>query len=134
MHNMVELTERRLGFGFGLLGGVMILLGALVSVVVGTVDLVARHPYGALGAVSAALILAVVGGLALFFAYLGHREWSGRPLATGILLVVVAVIGWAVLGLAGNVITLIGVIFVLLAGVLFLIEPTRNAVSTAVAS
>jgi hypothetical protein len=134
MHNMVELTERRLGYGFGLLGGALVLLGALVSFVAGTVALVARHPYGALGTMSAAVVLLVVGGIALFFAYLGHRDWSSRPLPSGILLVVLAVIGWAVLGLGANVIALVGLLFVFLAGVLFLIEPTLHAVSTAVAS
>jgi CHASE2 domain-containing sensor protein len=83
---------------------------------------------------SAAVILFVVGGLALFFAYLGHKAWSDRPLASGILLVLLAGIGWLVLGLGGNVIALIGALFVFLAGVLMLIEPARHAVSAAVTS
>lgn len=134
MQKMVELTERRLGYGFGLLGGGLILLGALVSVVTGTVDFVTQHMFGALGAMSAAVILFVVGGLALFFAYLGHKAWSDRPLVSGILLVLLAGIGWLALGLGANVIALVGALFVFLAGVLFLIEPTRHAVSTAVTS
>jgi hypothetical protein len=134
MQKMVELTERRLGYGFGLLGGGLILLGALLSVVTGAIDLVARHPFGALGAMSGAVVLFVVGGLALFFAYLGHGAWRDRPLASGILLVLLAGVGWLVLGLGGNVIALIGALFVFLAGVLMLIEPTRHAVSAAVAS
>jgi hypothetical protein len=134
MQKMVELTERRLGYGFGLLGGGLILVGALLSLAVGTVDLVARHPYGALGALSGAVILLVVGGLALFFAYVGHGAWRDRPLASGILLVLLAGIGWLVLGLGANVVALVGALFVFLAGVLYLIEPTRHAISTAVAS
>jgi hypothetical protein len=134
MQKMVELTERRLGYGFGLLGGGLILVGALLSFVVGTVDLVVRQPYGALGALSGAVILLVVGGLALFFAYLGHGAWRDRPLASGILLVLLAGIGWLVLGLGANVVALVGALFVFLAGVLYLIEPTRHAISTAVAS
>lgn len=134
MHKMVELTERRLGYGFGLLGGGLILVGALLSFVVGTVDLVVRHPFGAFGALSGAVILLVVGGLALFFAYLGHGAWRDRPLASGILLVLLAGIGWLVLGLGANVVALVGALFVFLAGVLYLIEPTRHAISTAVAS
>lgn len=131
---MVELTERRLGYGFGLLGGALFLVGALVSVVSGTLDFVVRHPFGALGAMSQAVVLFVVGGLALFFAYLGHRTWSDRPLVSGVLLVLVAGVGWIVLGLGANVIALVGALFVFLAGVLYLIEPTRHAVSAAVAS
>jgi hypothetical protein len=134
MQKMVELTERKLGYGFGLLGGVLILLGALLSWTTGAIDLIAHHPFGALGAMSAAVILFVVGGLALFFAYLGHKAWSDRPLVSGILLVLLAGIGWLVLGLGGNVIALIGALFVFLAGVLMLIEPARHAVSAAVTS
>jgi hypothetical protein len=131
---MVELTERRLGYGFGLLGGGLILVGALLSFVVGAVDLVARYPYGAIGMLTGAVILLVIGGLALFFAYLGHGAWSSRPLASGILLVLLAAIGWLVLGLGTNVVALVGALFVFLAGVLYLIEPTRHAISTVVAS
>jgi hypothetical protein len=134
MQKMVELTERKLGYGFGLLGGALFLLGALVSIAVGTLDLVIRHPFGALGAMSEAVVLLVVGGLALLFAYLGHRAWSDRPLVSGVLLVLLAGIGWAALGFGDNVIALVGALFVFLAGVLFLIEPTRHAVATAVAS
>jgi hypothetical protein len=134
MQKMVELTERRLGYGFGLLGGGLVLIGALINSIVGLVDLVARHPFGALGALSGALILLVVGALALFFAYLGHGAWSDRPFASGILLVVLAAIGWLELGLGANVVALVGALFVFLAGVLYLIEPTRHAISTAVAS
>jgi hypothetical protein len=110
----------------------MILLGALISLVVGTVDLVVGRPFGAAGEASAAVVLFVVGGLALFFTYLGHRAWSDRPIASGILLVLLAVVGWAVLGLGANVIALIGALFVFLAGVLFLIEPTKRVVTAAV--
>jgi hypothetical protein len=134
MQKMVELTERRIGYGFGLLGGLLILVGALWNLVLGTVAVVTRHPYIAVGAYTGTVVLFVVGGLALFFAYLGHGAWRDRSLASGILLVLLAGIGWLVLGLGANVFALIGGLFVFLAGVLYLIEPTRHAVSAAVAS
>jgi hypothetical protein len=134
MQKMVELTERRLGFGFGLLGGALILLGALMNVLAGTVVFVTHHPYVALGLATGAVILFVVGGLALLFAYLGHRARNNLSLASGIVLVLLAGVGWLLLGLGTNVIVLVGALFVFLAGVLFLIVPTRHAVSTAVAS
>jgi hypothetical protein len=130
---MAEITEQKLGFGFGVLGGALVALGGLLSLVLGTIDLVVGRPFGAIGAVSEAVILFVVGGLAMFFAWIGHREWSNRPFASGVLLVMVAVIGWAVLGLGANLIALIGSLFVFLAGVLFLLEPAKKVV-TAVAS
>jgi hypothetical protein len=131
---MSNLSERRLGYGFGLLGGGLILLGSLVSVLVGVVDLALGRPYGALSSVSLAAILFVVGGLAMFFAWLARHDWGDRPLASGVLLVVIAVVGWAFLGLGENVISLIGSLFVLLGGVLFLVEPATRAAHSVVAA
>jgi hypothetical protein len=127
---MRDLTERRLGWGFGLLGGVLIMIGAIVSGLVGTFDLAMGRFAGALGAGSEAVLLFAVGALALFFAYLAHRPWSDRPLIVGILLVVIAAIGWGVTGLGGNVIALLGALFVFLAGLLFLLQPALSGVKT----
>lgn len=131
---MSELTEQRLGYGFGLLGGVLIALGGLVSLLIGAADLILGRPLGALGAASEAVVLFVVGGLAIFFAWLGRHEWSSRPLAGGILLVVLAVLGWIVVGVAGDLLALIGSLFVFLAGVLYLLEPAKKAVRAAVSA
>jgi hypothetical protein len=127
---MSDLTERRLGWAFGLVGGVLIVVGALVSAFVGSFDLAMGRFAGALGAGSEAVLLFAVGALALFFAYLAHRPWSDRPLIAGILLVVIAVIGWGVTGLGGNVVALLGALFVFLAGLLFLLQPALSGVKT----
>ncbi len=71
----------------------------------------------------------MVGALVLMFAHLGEHSWKERPLASGVMLVVLAVIGWAVLGMGANVLALVGGIFALLAGVLYLIEPAHRATS-----
>ncbi len=131
---MADLTEQRLGYGFGLLGGLLIAIGGLVSLAVGTADLVLGRSLGALSAGSEAVVLFVVGGLAIFFAWLGHRDWSSRPLASGILLVVMAFLAWVVVGVGANLVALIGSLFVFLAGVLFLIEPAKKAVNTVVSA
>ena len=131
---MTELTEQRLGFGFGVLGGVLIALGALVALVVGTVDLVVGRPFGALGAATEAVLLFVVGGLAMFFAYLAHRDWSAHPLTSGVMLLVTALIAWIVIGIGGNLLALVGSLFVLMAGILYLVEPTKRAASAIVSA
>jgi len=131
---MVELSEQRLGCGFGLLGGALIALGGLASLIVGTADLILGRPYGAIGAASNAVVLFVVGGLAMFFAWLAHHDWRSRPLASGILLVVLAVIGWAIVGIDSSLLALIGSLFAFLAGVLFLIEPAKQAAAAVVSS
>lgn len=131
---MAELTEQRLGYGFGVLGGVLIALGGLVSLVVGAADLILGRPFGALSAASDAVVLFVLGALAIFFAWLGRRDWSSRPLASGVLLVVLAALGWIVVGVGAELLPLIGSVFVFLAGVLFLLEPAKKAVGAIVSS
>lgn len=127
---MTDLTERKLGWGFGLLGGLLIAVGAIVSVFVGTIDLASGRVGGALYAGSEAILLFAIGALALFFSYLAHRPWSDRPIVAGILLVVIAVIGWGATGFGGSVIALLGALFVFLAGLLFLLQPTLSGVKS----
>jgi hypothetical protein len=125
---MSDLTERRLGWGLGVLGGLLIIVAAIVSVLVSTADLVTGRPMGALSAASEATLLFVVGILAALFSYLAYRPWQEHPVSAGVLLVVLAIVGWAVLGLGGSVLALVGALLVLLAGLLFLVQP---AVTTA---
>ena len=126
---MTDWTEQRLGYAFGLVGGLLFLLGALVALALGTVDLVKGHTFGALDAWAETIVLIVVGGLTMFFAYLGHRTWRDRPLAAGLLLVVLAALGWAVLGLGANLLAIVGALFAFLAGILYLVGPVRSTVS-----
>jgi hypothetical protein len=125
-----NLTERRLGYGFGLLGGALILFGSLVSLLVGIVDLAVGRPLAAIGSVNLAGVLLVVGALTLFVTWLAYHEWKDRPLSGGVLLVVLAAVGWALLGLGENVISLIGALFVFVGGVLLLVDPAQRAVAT----
>jgi len=131
---MAEMTEQRLGYGFGLLGGALIALGGLVSLIVGTADLLLGRPTGAIGAASNAVVLFVIGGLAMFFAWLARHDWKERPLTSGILLVVLAVVGWALVGIDASLLALIGSLFAFLAGVLFLIQPAKRAAELVVAA
>jgi hypothetical protein len=134
MHKMTDLTERRLGWGFGLLGAVLIVVGGLVAVIVAVADAVTGHSSGALALGTSAVVLFVVGALAAFFAYLGYRSWSDRPLVCGVLLVVIAVVGLLALGLGANVVALVGALFVFLAGVLYAVGPTIDGARRALAT
>ena len=131
---MTDLTERNLGYGFGLLGGLLIVIGAIVALMTGVADLVLSHPFATINAWSESVVLFVVGALALFFAYLGQHSWRDRGLVSGIMMVVVAVLGWTVLGLGTNLVALVGAIFVLLSGILYLVEPTKRVVHEVAAS
>lgn len=125
---MVSPTEKGIGYGFGLLGGLLIALGAVVAFAVGTANAIIGHPMAAVSMLSESIVLLVVGALAVFFAYLGAHAWRDRPITSGVMLVVIALLGWGLLGLGSNVIALVGAILVFLAGILYLVEPTKRAV------
>ncbi|HTX63554.1 MAG TPA: hypothetical protein VMD28_07920 [Acidimicrobiales bacterium] len=126
---MENTTERAIGHLFGLLGGLLILVGGVFAVAAGFVDLALGRVIGAAGALGGAVVLFVVGALVLFFAHMGENGWKDRPVTTGVLLVVLAAVGWAALGLGANLLALVGGIFALVAGVLYLIEPAQHAVT-----
>ena len=131
---MTNLTEHRVAYALGLLGAGLVLLGSLVSLFLGLVDLAVGRPLGALASGGTAIVLFVVGGLALLFAYLAHTEWTDRPLSGGVALVGLSLVGWLFLGLGANVLTIVGGLFVFLGGVLFAIEPAKRFVPTGAAA
>lgn len=131
---MAELTEGRLGFGFGLIGGLLFLVGALVALGVGIVELAAGRYNGAVASWAETVLLFVFGGLAIFFAYIGDHEWKARPFAAGLLLLVIGVLGWASVGLGASLLGIIGGVFVVLAGVLYMVQPMSQAFRTAITS
>jgi hypothetical protein len=126
---METTTERGIGHIFGLVAGLLVAVGGLIALLFAVANTVLGHPYSAVAAGSEAIVLFVVGGLILLFTHLGEHAWKDRPLTTGVLLVVLAVVGWATLGYGSNVVALIGGLFALVAGVLYLIEPTKRAAS-----
>ena len=107
---MSTITERTLGLGFSVLGGILIVVAALVALAVGITDVALGRSFEAMNAATEAVVLLVIGGLALFFGYLARKDWKERPFAAGILLIVTALIGWGVLGLGANFVALIGAI------------------------
>jgi hypothetical protein len=128
-------SERSVAHLFGIVGGVLIWIGGLLAAAFGVVDVALGRPFGVeVAALSEAILLFVVGGLVLLFTHFSRTIWSDRPLTSGILLVVLAVLGWALLGLGGSLPALIGGLFALLAGVLYLVEPTRRAAHSVAAT
>lgn len=128
-------SERGLGHLFGVLGGVLIGIGGLVAAISGVAHQFLGQPFAyEVAALTEAILLFVVAGLVLLFTHRGSIAGQARGLSSGILLVILAVIGWGVLGLAGNVLGLVGALFAFLAGLLYLIEPTRRAAHAVLAS
>lgn len=131
---MDHASEREMGHLFGLIGGILVVAGGLFSAAVGVTDLVLGHVATAAAALGGSAVLFVVGGMILFFAYLADHGWQRRPLACGAVLVVLAGVSWAAIGFGSGALALIGGIFALLAGVLYLVEPAERAASAIAAS
>jgi len=131
---MQDTSERAIAHLLGVVGGLLIVVGGVVAGALGLADLVLGRPFAGAGALSEAIVLFVVGALVLLFAHLGGHGWRDRPVASGAMLVVLAVVGWIALGLGSNLVALVGGLLALVAGVLFLIEPTQRAAKALVAS
>jgi hypothetical protein len=131
----METSERGIGHLFGLVGGALIVVGGVIAAAIGVVDAALGHGIGSIVAAwSEAILLFVVGGLVFLFAHLGDHGWKDRAFATGVILIVLALVGWTVLGLGANLVALVGGLFALLAGILYLIEPTQRGWKALVAS
>ncbi len=126
---MVDLNEQRVAGLLGYLGAGLFVLGGLLAIVSGSIALMGGRVYGAFDLWGESLLLLALGGITGFFAWLGRHDWSARPGTSGVMLVLVAVIGIVTLGFGANVLGLLGVVFAVLAGALFLIRPTGRVLS-----
>jgi hypothetical protein len=68
--------------------------------------------------------------LVLVFAHLGEHAWKDKPGTTGLILLVLALVGWIGLGVGSNVVSLVGALLTVVGGVLYLIGPTHRVVSS----
>jgi hypothetical protein len=123
-------TERSLGHVLALVGGVLIGLGAIVAFLFGSAELLIGHLMMGVGAIAEAFVLLVMAALVLVFAHLGEHAWKDKPGTNGLILVVLALVGWIGLGVGSNVVSLVGALLVVLAGVLYLIGPTHRVAAS----
>jgi hypothetical protein len=113
--------ERRLAFAFGIIGAILLGVAALISLadVIGLA--LQGRPYDRISGDLAQFVLDVVLALlVVVFSAMGRPRFVGRPVASGVVLIVIAVAGWLVLGLADSLLGLVAGLFTLIAGVLFL--------------
>lgn len=113
--------ERGIGAALGLIGAVLFFFEAFLDLVRGVVYLALGHGMHSFGPFDEALLLIVVGILVAVFAVMGGVRPGDRSLLSGAVLVVVALVGWLALGFGTGVLALLGSVFVLLAGVVFLV-------------
>jgi hypothetical protein len=119
---MASGSDRGVAAVFGLLGAVLLVLDGVIGLVSGVVYLALRRNEAALGSVDQGIILVVLGIVIAFFALIGRPRTRDRAVASGVVLVVIAFFAWLALGLGTGVLALLGLIFVLISGVLFLVS------------
>lgn len=119
-----ELTadgDRRLALIFGVIGAVLLVAAAAIRLLVGVVLLATGHQLDALGSVNEAVVFLVVGLIIGFFSILGRSRGADRSVTVGVVLIVLALVGWLALGFGSSVLAILGAVFTLIAGILFLV-------------
>jgi hypothetical protein len=114
-------SDRRLGLTFGVIAAALLVVDAFLRLLFGVVLLASGHAHAAAGSVGGAVIFLVVGLLIGLFAVLGRTRDSERSLAAGVILIVLALVGWLALGFGGSLLAILAAVFALIAGILFLV-------------
>lgn len=118
---MVEAGDRRIGSLFGILGAILLGASGLLEGIRGVVDLAIGRGSGAFTPIEGALVLIVFALIVGFFSILGRSPTGDRSLLAGGVLIVLALVGWLLLGTATGVLALLGTLCALVAGVVFLL-------------
>ncbi len=118
---MSAATDHRVASLFGLLAAALLVVQGILDLVSGVVYLAVGHGGRAFGSLDESLILIVVGLIVAFFAVTGRSRANERSLGTGVVLVVLALVGWLILGFGGTVLGLLGTVLILVSGVVFLV-------------
>jgi len=113
--------DRRLALIFGVVAAVLLVADALLRFLVGVAFLVTGKNFQALGSASEAVIFLVVGLIIGFFAVLGRTRDADRSLAVGVILIVLAIVGWLALGFSSSLLAILAAVFTLISGILFLV-------------
>ncbi|MFZ3355488.1 MAG: hypothetical protein WA549_01860 [Thermoplasmata archaeon] len=118
---MTYRSERPLGLLFGLLGAVLLILDGIFDFFKGAFFLAIHRAGASYSAIDQAIIFIVVGLIAGFFAVLGRSRWGDESLAAGVILVVIAAVGWIAFGFASGVLALLASLCLLIGGILYLV-------------
>lgn len=112
--------ERRLAMIFGFAGALLLVLEGLLELLTGVVLVAVGHGLRALASWEHAFVVILVGVIVGFFASYGRSRTGDRSVAAGVVLLVIALLGWLALGLTGGLLGLLGTLLVVISGVLFL--------------
>ncbi|HXW67661.1 MAG TPA: hypothetical protein VEL82_07300 [Thermoplasmata archaeon] len=113
--------DRDIAFILGALAALLLILAGGLRLVLGFAFLATGTPHLGLGELGSALVFIVLGLLVGFFAILGRSRGAERSLAVGVVLIVLAIVGWLGLGFAGSILALLAAVLALVAGILFVV-------------
>jgi len=119
---MAGSSDRYIGAVFGILGAVLLFVEAILDLVRGVVYLAFGHGVRAFGPFDQAIVLLVIGAIVAVFSMLGGSRREDRGVLAGAVLVVLALVGWLLLGFGTGVLALLASILVLIAGIVFLVS------------
>jgi len=107
---------------FGVLAALLFVIAGIAAFVGGFVSLAIGAGGLALNQWARSVLFVVVGLIVGLFAVLGHSRDRDRTLASGAVLVVVAIVGWFGLGFGGELLALVASLFGLISGILYLVS------------
>jgi len=113
---------RNLAWLLGLLAALFLVFAGIIDFVGGFVFLALGLGGHALGSWARSVVYVVVGLLFGLFAMVGRSGPADRALGAGVVLVVLAVVGWLGLGFGGELLALLAALFALISGILFLVS------------
>jgi hypothetical protein len=119
---MDDPRDRRVAGLLGLLAAVLIGLDGLLDLARGLFSLAVGRVGPAYFPFDQGVILVAVALLVAAFSVMGGLRRDGRSTVAGVVLLVVVVVGWLALGLGSGLLSLLGALLGLVAGVVFLVS------------
>jgi hypothetical protein len=114
-------SDRRIASLFGFLGTALLLVAGLLDLLSGVFYFAVGHGGRAFGAFDQGLIFVVVGLIVGFFVATARIERGDRTVVVGVVLVVLAILGWLALGFGSGVLALLATVCILISGIVFLV-------------
>lgn len=119
---MADAGDRRVAAVLGLVGAVLIGLDGLIDVARGVLYLAIGRESHAVFPFDQGLVFLVIALLIGLFSVLGGVRREANAVAAGAVLVVLAVVGWLALGLGSGLLSVLGTVLALVAGVVLLVS------------
>jgi hypothetical protein len=113
--------NRRLALLFGVLAAILLIASGLIAFIGGFVFLALGFGGPAIAAWGRSVLDVVVGIVVGAFSLIGRSGPGDRALTSGVILIVIAIVGWFGLGLANGILGLLATLFCLIAGLIYLL-------------